>query len=243
MIKRIVIASTAVVVGSFLAYMYEKDEKTVPVETSDFEIQKAMPVSQKTTRGEQVLSTGVDTFVPKKSAKPRLANDTTNEKDTIIWQDSETSKQILTESGLVPADVADEAYIELDREELLSVEIGEYLDLYIPQFGGSYTGEVDHMVTHPNGDKTIEAHIPGAGSLYAAVITVGEKATYGNLATPRDVFVLEGNDKYAWIAPKSSMMQSHIEHEPSHSGSAHQDNSGDKKDVFNLPLTESPTGK
>ena len=162
------------------------------------------------------------------------ATTTTNgksEKDTIVWTTSEDGKKVLEAEGYIPADVTDEAYIELDREELMTVEVGEYLDLYIPQFGGSYTGEVDHVVTHPNGDRTVEAHIPGAGSLYAAVITLGENATYGNLATPRDVFVLEGNDKYAWIAPKSSMMQNHIEREPDSERPLSDDNA---EEVFDL---------
>ena len=182
-----------------------------------------------------MLSTGVDNFKPKNEAELKAqATTTTNgksEKDTIVWTTSEDGKKVLEAEGYIPADVTDEAYIELDREELMTVEVGEYLDLYIPQFGGSYTGEVDHVVTHPNGDRTVEAHIPGAGSLYAAVITLGENATYGNLATPRDVFVLEGNDKYAWIAPKSSMMQNHIEREPDSERPLSDDNA---EEVFDL---------
>ena len=186
-------------------------------------------------RNGKVLSTGVDNFKPKNEAELKAqATTTTNgksEKDTIVWTTSEDGKKVLEAEGYIPADVTDEAYIELDREELMTVEVGEYLDLYIPQFGGSYTGEVDHVVTHPNGDRTVEAHIPGAGSLYAAVITLGENATYGNLATPRDVFVLEGNDKYAWIAPKSSMMQNHIEREPDSERPLSDDNA---EEVFDL---------
>jgi hypothetical protein len=242
MIKRVIFTSAAVVAGSYLVYSLNKEKNNTVVEAPVVQVIKEAPIAPKAQRGDQVLSTGIDTFVPKKASTGNDIQLNSNENDTIIWQESEVSKKVLTESGLIPADVADEAYIELDREELLTVEVGEYLDLYIPQFGGSYTGEVDHIETHPNGDRTVEAHIPGAGSLYAAVITIGENATYANLATPRDVFVLEGNDKYAWIAPKSSMMQSHIEHELGHSDSTHQQNGNDNTDVFDLPETESPTG-
>ena len=242
MIKRVIFTSAAVVAGSYLVYSLNKEKNNTVVEAPVVHAIKEAPIAPKAQRGDQVLSTGIDTFVPKKASTGNDIQLNSNENDTIIWQESEVSKKVLTESGLIPADVTDEAYIELDREELLTVEVGEYLDLYIPQFGGSYTGEVDHIETHPNGDRTVEAHIPGAGSLYAAVITIGENATYANLATPRDVFVLEGNDKYAWIAPKSSMMQSHIEHELGHSESTHQQNGNDTTDVFDLPETESPTG-
>jgi len=43
--------------------------------------------------------------------------------------------------------------------------------------------------------------------------------------------VLEGNDKYAWIAPKSSMMQNHIEREPDSERPLSDDNA---EEVFDL---------
>ena len=235
--KRIVAASTAIVtIGCIFAFIDTAPSGKKEVAAANAETK---PVGKESTverqRNGKVLSTGVDNFKPKNEAELKAqATTTTNgksEKDTIVWTTSEDGKKVLEAEGYIPADVTDEAYIELDREELMTVEVGEYLDLYIPQFGGSYTGEVDHVVTHPNGDRTVEAHIPGAGSLYAAVITLGENATYGNLATPRDVFVLEGNDKYAWIAPKSSMMQNHIEREPDSERPLSDDNA---EEVFDL---------
>jgi len=235
--KRIVAASTAIVtIGCIFAFIDTAPSGKKEVAAANAETK---PVGKENAverqRNGKVLSTGVDNFKPKNEAELKAqATTTTNdksEKDTIVWTTSEDGKKVLEAEGYIPADVTDEAYIELDREELMTVEVGEYLDLYIPQFGGSYTGEVDHVVTHPNGDRTVEAHIPGAGSLYAAVITLGENATYGNLATPRDVFVLEGNDKYAWIAPKSSMMQNHIEREPDSERPLSDDNA---EEVFDL---------
>ncbi|MEM7264585.1 MAG: hypothetical protein AAF370_01385 [Pseudomonadota bacterium] len=235
--KRIVAASTAIVtIGCIFAFIDTAPSGKKEVAAANAETKPAGKESAiERQRNGKVLSTGVDNFKPKNEAELKAqATTTTNgksEKDTIVWTTSEDGKKVLEAEGYIPADVTDEAYIELDREELMTVEVGEYLDLYIPQFGGSYTGEVDHVVTHPNGDRTVEAHIPGAGSLYAAVITLGENATYGNLATPRDVFVLEGNDKYAWIAPKSSMMQNHIEREPDSERPLSDDNA---EEVFDL---------
>ncbi|TKB03042.1 hypothetical protein E5672_08265 [Alteromonas portus] len=233
--KGIFAASTAIVaIGCIFAFIDNSPSDKKKVTAAQNETKSVGNESTVTKqRNGKVLSTGVDNFKPKNEAELK-AQATTNgksERDTIVWTTSEDGKKVLEAEGHIPADVTDEAYIELDREELMTVEVGEYLDLYIPQFGGSYTGEVDHVVTHPNGDRTVEAHIPGAGSLYAAVITLGENATYGNLATPRDVFVLEGNDKYAWIAPKSSMMQNHIEREPDSERPLSDDNA---EEVFNL---------
>ena len=171
--KRIVAASTAIVaIGCIFAFIDTAPSGKKEVAAANAETKSVGKESAvERQRNGKVLSTGVDNFKPKNEAELKAqATTTTNgksEKDTIVWTTSEDGKKVLEAEGYIPADVTDEAYIELDREELMTVEVGEYLDLYIPQFGGSYTGEVDHVVTHPNGDRTVEAHIPGAGSLYA----------------------------------------------------------------------------
>lgn len=195
---------------------------------------------QKVYRNGQMLSSGVDTLqvqAKKTPDKTQSSNAGTFEKDSIIWQESEQSKKILEASGFIPDDVAEQAYVEVDLEELKAVEIGDSLDLYIPQLGGSYNGEVDHIQQHSNGDRTVEAFIPGAGSLYSAVITIGEDAIYGNLATQEDVFVLEGIGKHAWIAPKSAMIAKHKERIPTDSATP----STTSTDVFELEPETSPT--
>lgn len=155
------------------------------------------------------LSTGVDMFVADSPSEKADEDWQGHEKDTIVWQVSEEGEAILKAEGHIPGDVVNEVYVELDVEELRTVEIGEFIDLYIPQIGGSYTGEVDFITEHENGDRTVEAAIPGAGKLFSAVITLGEDAVYGNLGTQADVFVMEGNGQYAWIASKSELIANH----------------------------------
>ncbi|WP_133406386.1 hypothetical protein [Parashewanella tropica] len=156
---------------------------------------------------ENGLSTGVDMFKQGSPSKEKTVN--ANEKDTVVWVDSAEAEQVLKAQGKLPADLTKEHYIELDIEELKALEVGDYIDLYIPQMGGSYTGEVDFIQSHSNGDKTIEANIPGAGRLYSAVITMGEEAVYGNLATQNDTYILEGSGKYAWIASRTDLESQH----------------------------------
>ena len=197
---------------------------------------------QKVVRNGQVLSSGVSQLKKKsETSNTQVALNSENafEKDSIIWQESEASKKALQASGFIPEDVANEAYVEVDLEELKQVEVGDSLDLYIPQLGGSYNGEVDYIQQHPNGDRTVEAFIPGAGSLYSAVITIGENAIYGNLATQEDVFVLEGIGNHAWIAPKSSMIAKHQERIPT--DSAIPSSKPTSPDVFELETEVSPT--
>jgi hypothetical protein len=155
------------------------------------------------------LSSGQDMFISQSpSEQPKIPTDN-SQNDSIVWQLSEEGQALLKAQGLIPADVNNEAYVELDLAELNSVEVGDYLDLYIPQIGGSYTGEVDRIDIHSNGDRTVEAYIPGAGKLYSAVITIGKDAVYGTLGTQADVYILEGNGQYAWIASKSDLVATH----------------------------------
>lgn len=154
------------------------------------------------------LSSGVDM---RKSNSPSTqeVKDWNTQKDTIVWQRSDQGEKVLKDEGHIPGDVNNEVYVELDINELKTVEVGEYLDLYIPQIESSYTGEVDYITEHPNGDRTVEAHIPGAGNLFSAVITIGENAVYGTLGTQADTYIMEGNGQYAWIASKSDLVAKH----------------------------------
>lgn len=193
-------------------------------------------------RNGQLLSSGNNMLKPKQDRKSTAKDGEQTpkkERDSIIWYESEISQQVMQDAGVMPPDVANEAYIEVDLDELLTVELGESLDLYIPQLGGSYNGEVDHISEHPNGDRTVEAFIPGAGSLYSAVITIGENAIYGNIATQEDVFILEGIGKHAWIAPKSAMIANHQERIPSDQNSSSSEQQ--KTDAFELDTGSSPT--
>lgn len=194
---------------------------------------------QKVVRNGQLLSTGVSQLNKKSESNNTQVAANTFEKDSIIWQQSEQSQKVLQASGFMPEDVANEAYVEVDLEELQALEVGDNLDLYIPQLGGSYNGEVDHIQQHPNGDRTVEAFIPGAGTLYSAVITIGEEAIYGNLATQEDVFVLEGIGKHAWIAPKSAMIAKHRERIPTDPVTTSSNSTS--PDVFELETEVSPT--
>lgn len=154
------------------------------------------------------LSSGVD-MRKTDSPSTQEVSDWNTQKDTIVWQRSTAGEQVLKEEGHIPGDVNNEVYVELDVNELRSVEVGEYLDLYIPQIESSYTGEIDYITEHPNGDRTVEAHIPGAGNLFSAVITIGKNAVYGTLGTQADTYIMEGNGQYAWIASKSDLVAKH----------------------------------
>lgn len=228
--KKVTILSIAVVIGaaSFF-YFYNSDNTSIEVASPSIATKSAAPhFNQEILHDSREvelnhegipkhLSSGVD-MITHDSPSTKEVPTWNTEKDTIVWQRSEAGEKVLKEEGNIPGDVNNEVYLELDVNELKSVEVGEYLDLYIPQIEGSYTGEVDYITEHPNGDRTVEAHIPGAGNLFSAVITLGENAVYGTLGTQADTYIMEGNGKYAWIASKSDLV---AKHSPTHVDAIH----------------------
>jgi|GEM_PF-1940952 len=194
-------------------------------------------------RNGMTLSTGQDMFIADSPSEHIQTDEESQpiEKDSIVWAVSEKAEKVLKAGGKIPGDVSNEVYIELDIDELNSVVVGDFIDLYIPQIGGSYAGEVDHIEVHSNGDRTVEAYIPGAGTLYSAVITLGENAVYGTLGTQADVYIMEGDGKYAWIASKSDLVANHsTDHEDGVVADSNElpplNNSGD----FNVSFKKSP---
>ncbi|MCV2884373.1 hypothetical protein OE749_06665 [Aestuariibacter sp. AA17] len=160
---------------------------------------------------EDPLSTGVDMFKEDSPSEKVEEIASVTEKDSIVWQESDEAERVLKELGVTTKDLKNEAYVEIDRAELVALEAGDFIDLYIPQIGGSYTGEVDAVRVRPNGNRTVEAAIPGAGRLYSAVITITDNAIYATLGTQSDTYSMEGVGNYAWIASRSDLESNHVE--------------------------------
>ena len=242
--KKLFLITSAVVlarVGCTLFFGQSNSENVETAKSHNHDTHQASPGVVDYPSIPTELSTGVDMFIADSPSENANTDNETSEKDTIVWQLSEEGEKVLKAEGKIPGDVENEAYVELDIAELKSVEVGDYIDLYIPQIGGSYTGEVDYITQHPNGDRTVEAYIPGAGSLYSAVITLGENAVYGTLGTQADVYIMEGNGRYAWMAAKADLVSNHS---PDHADGVMPEgdvvlNEG-SDDVFDIGAKESP---
>ena len=218
--RNTIIFTLGVSTAIFLGYTLNKnntEESTLAVEPHDHSVHDHQDAhaenvaEQRIERGGQVLSTGDNMFNEK---SPSAEKDTVlnlQEKDTVVWQVSEKAEEALKNSEFQVTDLRNEAYIEMDTWEMDNLEIGDYMDLYIPQIGGSFTGEVDHITSHANGDRTVEAYIPGAGSLFSAVITYSDNAIYGTIGTQDDVYIIEGDGRNAWIASKRDLTANHQE--------------------------------
>lgn len=136
--------------------------------------------------------------------------------DGELWQASDEAKGVLEASNTLPADLKGEVYLELDLNELAALEIGSTINLAIPQVGESYPGEVDYITEHKNGDRTVEANIPGFDRAYMAVITIGEKGVYGQMNLPTGAYVIQSVGSHAWLASKTDLSKGHQEDSGEH---------------------------
>jgi hypothetical protein len=148
--------------------------------------------------------------VPKAKSRPNnLGSERVS--DGEIWKLSETAREVLTNSPFLPADLNGEVYLEIDVDEIKSLEMGDNYEVYIPQLEASYVAEVDVVTLYPNGDKTIEAYFPESDKGFSVVITTGKGATFGEVSLPSGQYILESAGQYAWMANRQDMIKNHIE--------------------------------
>ncbi len=170
---------------------------------------------------EQHVSTVLDQFdsqpVHTTDIKTRSNRDAlaTDEEIIALWEESEKAREVLQANPeKLPGDLAGEAYIELNTQQMKSMQLGDVFELTIPQLGTSLAAEVDMVTEHPNGDKTIEANFPGMDKYYSVVFTIGAANSYAQVSTPDGVYLLEAQGDYAWITSRQSLVASHwSEHE------------------------------
>lgn len=148
---------------------------------------------------------------------------------------SDEAKSVLTEAGVLPGDLNNEAYIEFDLPALRKLEYGDNFELMIPQTSETFIAEVTFVDTASNGDKSIFGNVTGAdGRFHTTVLTVGKNAIYGQFTAPSGNYVFESKDQYGWIAAKRDLYRKHVEFEhsePSHHSDA-QHAEQQKTDIF-----------
>ncbi|ALO44382.1 hypothetical protein [Pseudoalteromonas phenolica] len=148
---------------------------------------------------------------------------------------SEKAQSVLSEAGVLPSDLNNEAYIEFDLPSLQELEAGDNFELMIPQSAETFIAEVTFIDVASNGDKSIFGNVTGAdGRFHTTVLTVGKDAVYGQLTAPSGNYVFESKDQYGWIAAKRDLYRKHVEFE--HSESEHhsdaQHTEQEKTDIF-----------
>ncbi len=132
-----------------------------------------------------------------------------------IAKQSADARAILEEAGVLPTDLAEEAYLEFDLETLRSLEVGDTFDLEIPQTLETFSTEVTQTLDFANGDRSVFGRLVGSdGEFHNSVMTVGEDALYGQMTTPSGNYVFETKGKHGWLAAKRDLYKNHVEFEP-----------------------------
>lgn len=88
--------------------------------------------------------------------------------------------------------VDDSAIVHLDPAQLDALEIGERFTLRLtenPEIG-TYTGLIDHISYHDNGDISWEGSLAETGNQHSVVITRGQSAAYASISSPVGVYQL-----------------------------------------------------
>ncbi len=120
---------------------------------------------------------------------------------------SEEAEKELTRLGKVREDLEGEAFIEVDHDEIIALNVGDTLKIEIPELDMFYDVKVDYVSNDAFGNKTVEAELPNYDARYSSVITVGKDAIYANISTPQGLYVMEGNGRYAWVAETQDLIK------------------------------------
>lgn len=174
-------------------------------------VQNKAPVEVLAQREEEIASQPI----PDKSAVAQINTEQEAEKilqdgDVMaLWQTSEQAELVLNESNRLPVDLAGEVYLDFNPAILRNAQVGDSIDIHIPQLGENHIAEVKKVTSHENGDRTVKAKIIGSNALARAIFTVGETSSYARISLPTDTFVMQSEGNHAWIASVTEMIKSH----------------------------------
>lgn len=118
-----------------------------------------------------------------------------------------TSRQFWSEAEL-PADqlnhasnrgLTDSKPVKINRRQLKDLQVGDTVELNIPQLSTRYVATIDDIVEHGNGDLSWRGHLTEYEDPYAVIITMGKSAHFATIATPEGAFLLEAADGSGWM--------------------------------------------
>lgn len=105
-------------------------------------------------------------------------------------------------------DIEGAALVSLSRDHIIGVQVGESLEIIIPQLDNTLTIVIEKVRLHASGSRSLYGHWNG-DRRYGLVLTVGARSTFATIGTPAGIFNLRGNADLAWIVPAREF-QRHI---------------------------------
>ncbi|MEE1673748.1 hypothetical protein SNR37_003175 [Agarivorans aestuarii] len=94
----------------------------------------------------------------------------------------------------------DRRFVSFDGDALQSLTVGESFEMLLPQLDRTFMPVVDSIQLHDNGDRTISgSYEVKNGKSYQVTFTIGHDGLFATLATPQDVYFMQGHSNQAWL--------------------------------------------
>ena len=105
----------------------------------------------------------------------------------------------------VDGSLIDSRPVTIDRRSLTSLQVGDRVELNIPQLSARYAARIDQIVEHGNGDLSWHGHLTEYEGPYAVIMTMGDSASFATIATPEGTFMLEAADSSGWMVAMADL--------------------------------------
>lgn len=89
--------------------------------------------------------------------------------------------------------------VKINREQFKKLQVGDQVELNIPQLTTRYAASIDDIVEHSNGDLSWRGHLTDFEDPYAVIVTMGKSSYFATIATPEGAFLLEAADNSGWM--------------------------------------------
>lgn len=118
-----------------------------------------------------------------------------------IWQEDEDPPlppSRYTNKGI------DARPLKLAKQQFSNLNVGDRVELPIPQTSASYDMSIKQVGRHRNGDKTLKGHLTNQPQ-YAVIVTEGQNTTYATINTPDGSFMLEAKQDQGWLVAANDL--------------------------------------
>jgi len=113
-----------------------------------------------------------------------------------LWSESENQELVpdkFLNMGLNPQ------ALKINHDRIHKLKIGNEISLSIPQLAQSYAMNVEQILRHRNGDRTVSGHLRDTDLPYSVIITSGVQASFATINTPDGSYVMEAEGDSGWI--------------------------------------------
>ncbi|WP_299493611.1 hypothetical protein [uncultured Shewanella sp.] len=203
--KQSLIAVSVIAAISVGLYFYQLNDNNISESQVASKINMNKPVSVDIKPEKKYLKNNESLQKKQLSSEVQIDNVEPSYVDSLMFVSSKEAEDVLKASGKLRENLEGEVYLNINAQELLSLNTGDTFRLDIPELDMFYDIEVSNAYEDQFGNKTIEANLPDQDMTYSSVLTINERAIYANIATPDGIYVMQGNGQYAWMAETNDL--------------------------------------